>query len=207
MTLKLPSRLEQAEELRRKIVEEIKANPGLSISELNRRFKRGISHHLVSLEKDGLIVTRYLDVRKMHFLPGAVPRYLMERGHHLPSSRNKTVDSPEVISIKEIVGLSSYQARALLALGVRPQSAQELSSQSGVPRVKIYEILHNLVDLGFASEILPATKVNKKKGIPTKLYVRSRLGLERRIATLETQVSQLKALVDRFRAEEGDAKP
>ena len=59
-----------------------------------------------------------------------------------------------VEEVLEKLGLSSYQAKALISLlKCGEAKASEVSELSGVPRAKIYEVLDQLADLGLVDKI------------------------------------------------------
>ncbi|AGK62028.1 putative transcriptional regulator [Archaeoglobus sulfaticallidus PM70-1] len=78
----------------------------------------------------------------------------------------------EVASILEKLGLSSYQAKALISLlKCGEAKASEISELSGVPRAKIYEVLDQLADLGLVDKI-PSRPVKFRVREPKEILER-----------------------------------
>ncbi len=60
----------------------------------------------------------------------------------------------DVLNLLEKLGLSRYQAKALLALMEHGEAkASDVSDLSGVPRAKIYAVLDQLADMGYVDKI------------------------------------------------------
>src|SRR5918994_3083985 len=58
------------------------------------------------------------------------------------------------------IGLNAYEARSYLVLIGHPRfKALELAARSHVPRQKIYEVLHSLIEKGFAQVVQEKTKL------------------------------------------------
>ncbi len=79
-----------------------------------------------------------------------------------------------VEGILERLGLSSYQAKALVSLlKCGEAKASEISELSGVPRAKVYEVLNQLVDLGLVDKI-PTRPVRFRARKPEEILERLR---------------------------------
>ncbi len=79
-----------------------------------------------------------------------------------------------VEGILERLGLSSYQAKALVSLlRCGEAKASEISELSGVPRAKVYEVLNQLVDLGLVDKI-PTRPVRFRARKPEEILERLR---------------------------------
>jgi len=78
----------------------------------------------------------------------------------------------EPSKILEDLGMSKYQAKALLALMKHGEAkASDLSELSGVPRAKIYEVLDQLSDLGYVDKI-PGRPVRFRAKKPAEVLER-----------------------------------
>ncbi|RJS90750.1 hypothetical protein CW705_05450 [Candidatus Bathyarchaeota archaeon] len=87
-------------------------------------------------------------------------------------------------NMRECLGLSEYQAKVYIALIIIGQSkARNISRISGVPRVKVYETLKNLVDRGLVKE-LPTNPLKFVAFPPTKSFRDHLQPLEEKIENL-----------------------
>src|SRR5277367_316334 len=78
------------------------------------------------------------------------------------------------------LGLNAYEARSYLVLLGHPRfKALELAPRAHVPRQKIYEVLDNLVEKGFARVIQDRTKLFS--AVEPNLAIPSYLARKRRI--------------------------
>lgn len=79
-----------------------------------------------------------------------------------------------VESILEKLGMSTYQAKALISiLKCGEAKASEISELSGIPRAKIYEVLDQLSDLGLVDKI-PTRPVRFRARKPEEIAERLR---------------------------------
>jgi len=91
-------------------------------------------------------------------------------------------DHPELIAQLTRLGLTTYEAKAYLALTLRDSyTAAQVSRQAGLPRQRIYDVLGSLVEKGLASA--RPGEVVKYAAIPPQLAVARliethRLGLQ-----------------------------
>lgn len=100
-----------------------------------------------------------------------------------------------VEKILEELGLSSYQAKALLALMKHGEAkASEISELSGVPRAKVYSVLDQLADMGHVDKI-PGRPVRYRAKSPDKIVERLKyntlLEYHKRLNTLENVEKEL----------------
>ncbi len=101
----------------------------------------------------------------------------------------------EVLKVLESLGLSKYQARALLALMKHGEAkASDLSDLSGVPRAKIYAVLDQLADMGYVDKI-PGRPVRFKAKNPQEVVERVKyntlLEYSKRLEMLENMEREL----------------
>ncbi|ADC65923.1 transcriptional regulator, TrmB [Ferroglobus placidus DSM 10642] len=67
------------------------------------------------------------------------------------------IELGEVVDKLKSLGLTSYEAKALVALlRLNEATAREVSENTGIPRTKVYEVLRRLAEKGFV-EIQPGT--------------------------------------------------
>ncbi len=80
----------------------------------------------------------------------------------------------DVERVLEKLGLSAYQAKALISLlKCGEAKASEVSELSGVPRAKVYEVLDQLADLGLVDKI-PTRPVRFRARNPEEITQRLR---------------------------------
>ncbi len=95
----------------------------------------------------------------------------------------------EPAKILEELGMSRYQAKALLALMKHGEAkASDVSELSGVPRAKIYAVLDQLADLGYVDKI-PGRPVRFRAKKPAEILERLKYNTlseySRRLSMLE----------------------
>ena len=98
----------------------------------------------------------------------------------------------DIEKLFEELGLSSYQAKVLVALMQCGESkASDVAQLSGVPRAKVYSVLDQLVDMGLADK-KPGRPVRYKAKAPEEIVERLKLNIESEFKRKLTKIEEMK---------------